>query len=180
MPEHTVRDATVADAQGVAHVDARTWQVAYDHVFPTGRLAGVVEEHRAEQWRELLSSAETRAHTVVVDDDDAIVGFASFGPSRDPEADRELVGELYAIYVLPEEWGRGIGQALMAEVLTRLRREGFQEAILWVIEDNPRTRRYYERAGWHFDGATKEEGVLDVPIRQVRYRIRLAPAPNDA
>jgi RimJ/RimL family protein N-acetyltransferase len=64
----------------------------------------------------------------------------------------------------------------MAEVLTRLRGDGFREAILWVIEDNPRSRRYYERAGWHFDGGAKEETILDVAVVQVRYRIALPPS----
>lgn len=43
------------DAPGIARVHTRTWQKAYDHIFPTARLAGLVEEHRAEQWREWLS-----------------------------------------------------------------------------------------------------------------------------
>ena len=174
MSGYVVRDATVDDASGIAHVHTRTWQIAYDHVFPTNRLAGIVEEHRAEQRREWLADPQRRSHTVVVDEDDAVVGFADFGPSQDPEAYPEHVAELYAIYVLPEAWGRGIGRALMAEVLTRLRSEGYSEAILWVIEDNPRTRRYYELAGWQFDGGEKEDAVLDIPVRQVRYRIGLA------
>jgi GNAT superfamily N-acetyltransferase len=166
-----VRDATVADAGGIAHVHTRTWQIAYDHVFPTARLAGIVEEHRAEQWRGRLASPEPQRHTLVVESDDRVVGFADVGPTRDPEGSQQRVGELYAIYVLPEAWGGGIGRALMSEVLARLRQDGFREAILWVIEDNPRTRRYYELAGWKLDGGTKEEAVLDVPVRQVRYRI---------
>jgi ribosomal protein S18 acetylase RimI-like enzyme len=173
MSEHTVRDATVDDAPGIARVHTRTWQIAYDHVFPTHRLAGIVEEHRAEQWRVMLAKPESRVHTVVVDDEDAVAGFANFGPTQDPEASPEHVAELYAVYVLPEAWGRGIGRALMGEVLARLRADGYREAILWVIEDNPRTRRYYERAGWEFDGGEKEEAVLDIPVRQVRYRIAL-------
>ncbi|HSI98419.1 MAG TPA: GNAT family N-acetyltransferase [Gaiellaceae bacterium] len=177
MSGYVVRDALVEDAPGIAHVHTRTWQVAYEHVFPTARLAGLVEEHRAAQWGEWLSSPEPRRHTLVVDVDGGIVGFAHVGPTRDPEASDELVGELYAIYVLPESWGRGIGRALMAEVLARLRSDGFREAVLWVIEDNPRTRRYYERAGWHFDGGIKEEPVLDIGVREVRYRIELVAAP---
>jgi len=172
----SVRDATVDDAPGIARVHTRTWQRAYDHIFPTARLAGLVEEHRAEQWREWLSDPEQRMHTLVVDKDGTIVGFAHVGPTRDPESNEDLVGELYAVYVLPEEWGGGIGRALMAEVLVRLRADGFREAILWVLEDNPRTRRYYELAGWHFDGGAKEESVLDIPVRQVRYRISLEHA----
>jgi hypothetical protein len=83
-----VRDATVGDASGIAHVHTRTWQGAYDHVFPTERLAGIVEQQRAEQWRERLSNPGPRTHTLVVEGDDGIVGFASVGPSRDTEASR--------------------------------------------------------------------------------------------
>jgi GNAT superfamily N-acetyltransferase len=175
-PSWTVRDATVDDAPGIARVHTRTWQAAYDHVFPTNRLAGLVEEHRAEQWRDWLSSPGDRLHTLVVDAEGAVTGFAHCGPTHDPEASAADVGELFAIYVLPESWGQGVGRALMGEVLARLRSDGFREATLWVIEDNPRTRRYYERAGWHHDGGAKEEAVLDIPVRQVRYRIALDDA----
>jgi len=178
VPSHNVRDATVEDARGIARVHTRTWQAAYDHIFPTARLAGLVEDHRAEQWREWLSSPEERRHTLVVDVEGEVVGFAHVGRTRDPESNEDLVGELYAVYVLPEAWGRGIGRSLMAEVLRRLREDGFREAILWVIEDNPRTRRYYELAGWRFDGGTKEEAILDVPVHEVRYRISLVRKPG--
>jgi len=173
---HVVRDAVRDDAPGIARVHTRTWQRAYEHVFPAERLASLVEEHRTEQWREWLTSPPPRRHTLVVEQAGEIVGFAHVGPTRDPEANEELVGELYAVYVLPEAWGQGIGRALMGDVLARLRCEGFREAVLWVLEDNPRTRRYYELAGWHFDGGTKEETILDVPARQVRYRIALGAA----
>jgi hypothetical protein len=61
----------------------------------------------------------------------------------------------------------------MSETLARLRGEGFPEAILWVLEDNPRTRRFYELAGWRADGGAKEEEWLGTSIREVRYRIDL-------
>jgi GNAT superfamily N-acetyltransferase len=175
-PTHQVREATAEDAAALALVPTRTWQRAYEHVFPTERLAGLVEEHRAEQWRTWLAQSQPRRHTLVAEEDGRVVGFADLGPSRDPGSSPQTTGELYAIYVLPDAWGQGVGRALMAQVLERLRADGYHEAILWVIEDNPRTRRYYERAGWRFDGGTKEEAVLDIPVRQVRYRISLEPA----
>jgi hypothetical protein len=61
----------------------------------------------------------------------------------------------------------------MAETFARLRGEGFREAILWVLEDNPRTRRFYERAGWQADGGSQEEEWLGTTVREVRYRIGL-------
>ena len=71
--------------------------------------------------------------------------------------------------------GRGIGHALMAETLSRLRADGFSEAILWVLEDNPRTHRFYELAGWRADGASKDEEWLDRTVREIRYRISFDP-----
>jgi RimJ/RimL family protein N-acetyltransferase len=43
-------------------------------------------------------------------------------------------------------------------------------ALLWVLEDNPRARRFYERAGWAPDGVRKAEERLGVRAAEVRYR----------
>ena len=61
----------------------------------------------------------------------------------------------------------------MADVLRLLRADGHGEAILWVLEDNPRTRRFYESAGWRADGGVKDEEWLGTVVREVRYRIVL-------
>ena len=155
----------------IAHVRTRTWQVAYAHIFAVERLGTISEEQVAEDWGRWLGDPASRAQAIVADGAEGVVGFASLGPCRAEEGDR--VGELYAIYVLPEASGRGIGQALMAEVLKRLHGEGFAEAILWVLEDNPRTREFYERAGWQADGGSKEEEWLGTVVREIRYRIAL-------
>lgn len=98
-----------------------------------------------------------------------MVGFASCGESRDAAGE----GELYAIYALPAAWGSGVGPALMAAALGALRTGGFATASLWVLEDNPRARRFYEREGWRSDGRRREEEFLGVPVTEVSYGIAL-------
>ncbi|PZS37154.1 MAG: hypothetical protein DLM62_20725 [Pseudonocardiales bacterium] len=75
-------------------------------------------------------------------------GFATTGPCRDDDAAN--AGELYAIYVDPPAWGRGIGRSLTAEARGRLSRQGFVEAVVWVLAGNeqavPRGRRGRGRA----------------------------------
>ena len=168
-----VRDATRDDAEAIATVHVRTWQGAYGHVFPTDALAALSPERRAAFWREDIDARAARTHRLVVEDEAGVCGFASIGPARDEDADSEHEGELYAIYVLPTAWGNGAGRALMAELVARLRGDGFREALLWVLEDNPRARRFYERAGWRLDGGRLEGTHLGTEVTEVRYRIVL-------
>lgn len=161
-----VRRASVADAAGIAEVHVRTWQAAYTHAFPKDFLERLDVSAREQRWREWLSEGQD---VFVAERDERIVAFVWVGPSRDPHAD----GELYAIYALPEAWGTGAGTSLMRAGLEALRDAGHLEAILWVLEDNPRARRFYEREGWQFDDGHKEDELLGFRVAEVRYRIRL-------
>jgi ribosomal protein S18 acetylase RimI-like enzyme len=155
----------------MADIHVRTWQAAYAHVFPADKLVTLDEQRpqRERWWRGWLENPRPAWSALVAEQAERIVGFVSVGRARNDES----LGELYAIYVLPEFWGAGHGRALMGESLDRLRREGFDEAILWVLEDNPRTRRFYERGGWRIDGEPQEQTFLQTPVRVVRYRIAL-------
>jgi GNAT superfamily N-acetyltransferase len=112
-----------------------------------------------EVWTRALNAGEP---VFVADDEGRIVGFVSLGGC-----------ELRAIYVLPETWGSGAGPALMRAALEHLRGCGCTEGTLWVLEDNPRARRFYEREGWELDGGRKEDEFLGVRVAEVSYRIRL-------
>ena len=145
--------------------------MAYAHIFAQEQLDTISEERDAPGWERDLSAPPPRAATFVATREEHVVGFSGVGLAR--PGDDPSLGELFTIYVLPEEWGHGVGQALMACALDRMREEGFAEAVLWVLEDNPRTRRFYELAGWHAEGEVKEEEWLGSVVREVRYRIGL-------
>ena len=170
-----IRAATPEDAAGIVRVHTRSWQGAYAHAVPADALRALDENdaERVEQRRGWLSNPRPRAHTLVAVSDGEVVGFVDGAPSRDDDVDATRVGELFAIYVAPDAWGTGAGRGLMAEHLERLRVSGFDEAVLWVLDDNPRARRFYELAGWATDGAAKEYELLGTPVTVVRYRIDL-------
>ncbi|NUR76539.1 MAG: GNAT family N-acetyltransferase [Thermoleophilia bacterium] len=161
-----VRKATGADADAIAGVQERGWQTAYRHVFPAEELdrGGFIH---ASRWSERLERPPPGWSTFVAERAGVVVGFASVGPSRDESG----IGELYAIYVEPDEWSTGAGRALLEQAEQQLRSE-YAEATLWVLEDNPRARRFYERAGWAVDGGRKAEPRWDVRAPEVRYRKR--------
>ena len=163
----TVRAARPEDARGIAEVHVRTWQAAYRHRFPAEVLDELSVDEREAQWQEWLD-AGTNIWVAVVGQE--IVGFAAAGPSRG----KEDIAELYAIYVLPEHWGSGAAHDLMASAISWFREHDYPSAMLWVLADNPRARRFYEREGWHFDG-TRTDVVSGVEVEEALYRIHPEP-----
>jgi ribosomal protein S18 acetylase RimI-like enzyme len=162
-----IRQAQPEDSEAIALVHVRGWQAAYRDVFPEEALAGLSVELRSQMWRGQIASG----HAVIVAEENAVVqGFAAVGTPQDEES--EGVGELYAIYVEPSLWGRGIGRDLCGAAEAALRGGGFREAILWVLEDNPRARRFYEASGWRTDGMRAIE-ILGVEAPELRYRKQL-------
>ncbi len=160
-----VRAAGLDDADAIGAVHVRAWQAAYRGVMPDAYLDDLRPADRADVWRRHLEAPPADRHLLVATEDDRVVGFAGFGPSDDP-----VVGELYAINLDPDVWGRGLGRALLAAVTVELAAAGYPELVLWVAPQNERARRLYEAAGWRTDGAARDQDVLGVVVPEVRYR----------
>ncbi len=158
-----IRPASPKDAVAIETIRVHGWRSAYRHVFPAAELDALPVD--AERWRARLHVPPAGWSTLVCEGEGRVIGFASTGPSRDEDE----VGELYAIYVDPDEWSTGAGRALLAAAEQRLAAD-YAAALLWVLEDNPRARGFYERAGWAPDGVRKAEKRFGVRAPEVRYR----------
>jgi GNAT superfamily N-acetyltransferase len=159
-----IRPAVPGDAEAIARVHVRAWQQAYAHVFCAEDLAALSVEGRTQSARELIGSVVA----MVVEREGELLGFAFAGPSVD-EGD---VAEVYSIYVDPSAWGTGLGRGLMLEVEHRLRQLQFRQAELWVLQHNPRARRFYEAGGWRSADVRLIE-VFGTDIPEIRYCKRL-------
>ena len=73
----------------------------------------------------------------------------------------------------PEAWGRGLGRALLRDVTAELVGLGYREAVLWVVPQNDRARRFYESEGWRDDHVRRDDEVFGVVVPEMRYRRRL-------
>lgn len=100
--------------------------------------------------------------------DGSIAGWTSFGPSRDND-DKEA-GEVYAIYVEQSHWRQRTGRALLTDAILYLGRKGYSSVNLWVLEENQRARRFYEKAGFGLDGASKTIEIDGCELLELRYR----------
>jgi len=165
-----VRKARLDDAAAIAAVHMRTWQVAYRGLVPDE----ILDRFELDEWttrrRQMLE--DESVFVFVAETDGDVAGFVAVGPCRDRDLEGE--GELYGIYVRPEQWRHGLGRELISAGEDALRELGFAEAGLWVLEDNPRARRFYEANGWLLDEpAHKAYPAGDKELSEVRYRRRL-------
>jgi ribosomal protein S18 acetylase RimI-like enzyme len=162
-----IRTATAADAAHVADIHVRAWQAAYRGLLPDEYLDGLRAEDRMARYRFDVTDPDQPA-TIVAIDDGVMCGFATMGPARDNAA--PSTGELFALYVEPALWGRGVGRLLMAETRARLSRQGFVEGVLWVLVGNHRAQRFYQADGWMPDGSRRDQEVWGIIVDEVRYR----------
>jgi GNAT superfamily N-acetyltransferase len=164
-----IRTAQVSDAAAIGLIHVRSWQTAYQGLMPQAYLNDLDPVRRAAHWASRLGDAPRPGHAVLVADvDGTVTGFASLGPSRDDDA--HGAAELYAIYLLPDCYGQGLGRDLMTASLQTAHRAGFTEATLWVLDTNERARRFYAAEGWTLDTMTRQDDSHGFPIDEVRYR----------
>jgi L-amino acid N-acyltransferase YncA len=152
-----IREATSADAEGVARVHVDTWRSAYRGIVPDSYLDGLDYRDSAERWARGFSNPDRRGFAFVAEDEDGeIVGFAVGGPQRSDVSGYE--GELIAIYVLGNRQGKGAGRALARAVARELLARGMRSMVVWVLTDNHPARRFYESLG----GVWLREGEFDL------------------
>ena len=163
-----IRETTPSDARAIAEVHVASWRWAYRDDLSAEFLDALSVDDRERKWNEWLTSDARVAGPLVAQEQGRVVGFCSFGPCRDDDA-TERTAEVMTIYVLESAASRGIGRQLFASATDRLRALDFEQARLWVMASNARSRRFYEKAGWSWDGTTSEHRFDCANLSIVRY-----------
>lgn len=161
-----LRRAVPGDEEAVAQVHVRAWQQGYRGLLPDDYLDRLDPTERAARYT-FDEIAPGRPYTTVAVDGDTICGFATTGRCRD--SDQPSAGEVYAIYVDPDCWGRGVGRELIQAARTSLIDEHFSTAVLWVLVGNARAERFYRMDGWQPDGQRRIQAVHRIGVDEVRY-----------
>ena len=166
MADIIVRGAQPEDAERIARVHVASWQGTYRGIVSDSVLDNLSVEERTQAWLEVIGKPESPV--TVSCRGDTITGFVGYGPARDDDVSGD--GELYAIYVHPDDWNTGTGAKLMGTCSDWLK-DRFPSAVLWVLRDNDRARRFYESWNWKPDGKSEVLDGLGEGIVEVRYRI---------
>jgi ribosomal protein S18 acetylase RimI-like enzyme len=167
----TTRRATPEDAQAIAEVEVAAWRAAYGHLMPVEYLDALSVDDKARTWATDLEKhgLAGRKRTHVAIDGGSVVGFSLAGIPMGAEPGSGL---LYFLYVAQPFWGTGLARELMDAVTADFIDQGITTGYLWVLADNGRARRFYERTGWRTDGETTMTRYGRSNLRSVRYYFR--------
>lgn len=176
MEKITIRPPVLGDEDALCRVHIRAWQTAYRGILPDDFLDGMRFEDRIERWRERVANVGEGQFPLVAEALDAqgqpaIVGFVWGGLEREGFTGADGVkydGEVYAIYLLAEQRGQGVGHLLMAAAAQALIDAGCRSIVIWVLKDNANARHFYEALGGILVGE-KPITIGQTDLREVAY-----------
>ncbi len=160
-----VRAGCAEDARDIAKVHIASWHAAYRGIIEQSYIDSLDLEYKTQRWRENLTSPKFKDHVnFVAMDEGQIVGFTDVGSARDDGMDE--FAELYSIYLHPDYFSQGAGSALFSRARKQALALGYEKMYVWVLEDNLRGRRFYERMG----AEAVEGGVKTIELDGRHYQ----------
>jgi phosphinothricin acetyltransferase len=146
-------------------------------------------------WTDVTVDADDRAQwmqehegrgeavLVAVDADDAVLGYATFGPWRAKDGYRHTVE--HSVYVRSDSRGGGLGRALLVAIVDEARRSGKHVMVAAISSDNTSSIRLHEQVGFTTVGCLRQVGTkfgrwLDLTYLQLILDPRARPEAASA
>lgn len=145
------------EIKGKAYVHYKSWHETYTELVDAEYMKGMTLEKCTDiayKWPDNI---------IVAKDGEKVIGFVGYGAYRDSTLPDH--GEIFAIYVLEEYVGKKVGYELMNAAFEKL--SEYKKIAVWVLKGNDRAIHFYERYGFHHDGA-ETKIMLGTPNTELR------------
>jgi len=138
----TIRRARAEDAPEIAEVHDSAWRDAYRGIIPGKELEKMIARRGPRWWEDAILRG---SRLIVLDFDDAVAGYATYGRNRVPTL--PFQGEIFELYIAPEFQGLGFGRRLFQAARRDLSEHGFPSLLIWALAENDRALGFYARMG---------------------------------
>ncbi|MCX5742407.1 MAG: GNAT family N-acetyltransferase [Proteobacteria bacterium] len=167
MGRFAIRAATPADVTGIAAAHTLSWRDSYRGILPDTLLDRVDVGQRAATRARILADPMILQLVAYDVTHLEIVGFCDAGESRRRHVVR-ADAEIYALYFVPRAKRYGLGTEMFAQCRAQLRARGLASLVIWVLENNPHARRFYEALGGRA-GPRVPSKVGGFPVVELAY-----------
>jgi GNAT superfamily N-acetyltransferase len=162
----SIRDARVEDALPMEELLVAAWQTAYSGVVDPAFAATRRGNDYAGKFRSMLASGEYRLRVAEVDG--RVAGLATGAPLESEAYDCETKG----LYVHPDYQGRGIGTALLRDMMAHFRQKGCRSMIVWTFLGVKNNGFYLALGGSLSEREDREFGGKSYPMAGFAFNLQ--------
>ena len=142
--DYIIRKIKREDCFQVAHIVTIVWNETYKGIVTDNFLDKLYqsEEDRGKKSFEKFNEKEN--HQYVLEINNKIVGFINVGSCNENELTD--CGEIYAIYIIKDYQGYGLGKKLIDIGIKELKTMGYNKMVIGCLKGNP-TNEFYKHIG---------------------------------
>lgn len=150
------------DMLEISNIYESSWKFAYKDIIPQNYLDSIPKG----RWAGSITKDGMTSFVLL--ENGRMIGTAAICKSR--WGQYSDYGEIVSIYLLPDFIGHGYGSFLLKRCIEELNSLGFDKILLWVLEDNIRARRFYEKNGFVCSEIYLNADICGNALREVMYQ----------
>lgn len=162
----SIRYATLDDAEYLVKIHSESSLAGFKDIIPADALHEAFSVERRTK-RFISELTEGVPKTAISFENNEPAGFISFGKCRYGNNDKSWI-EIWRVYLLPKFWGSGISRELMEWGFNEIFQDNFKNIELWVLEENLRARKFYEKMGFKPDNKFQMIN-MGRELKEIRY-----------
>jgi L-amino acid N-acyltransferase len=144
----SIREATINDLPAMLSI--------YNEAVRNQTSTFDLVEHTLEERKVWFSKYGGKYPLLVAGFSGEVVGYTSLSSFRDKEAYEKTVE--ISVYIDESQRGKGIGKALMVEIIERAKQLNYHTIIAGITAGNEVSVKIHEKFGFHYIGCFKEVG----------------------
>ena len=149
------------EIKSISKIYVDSWKVTYHNLVSEDYLDSLNYLDAEKKWTEFLNNQNN--FIFVAKQNDKIIGFVAGCID-----DKNLEGELYALYVELSLKNSGVGSKLLGTFFDYIKEKNMAKAIVWAMSKNKNAISYYKHKGAveyeyrmnNFDGEVVEDTAL--------------------
>ncbi|WP_129595891.1 GNAT family N-acetyltransferase [Anaerophilus nitritogenes] len=165
-----IKDAKLQDAQTISNIYALSWKAAYQGIIPQRYLDQLKNNFWVEVFQDWISNNIFKVKQIY--ENNISVGCIVYGKARDAMLPKW--GEIVSIYIHPDYFRKSYGQKLLDDALADMKKDGYQNIYLWVLQENKNAQLFYEKNGFQCNQDEYNFEIMGKQFTDIRYVIDLS------
>ena len=145
-----IRDGKIEDANKIAKIKIDNWRKTYENIFPDEYLKKLDIEGEIKKYKDCFYKRKIKAF----EKNGNVIAYCYYG-NREDDNLHDYTGEIFALYVKNECQEKGVGTALLNDVIKELSKE-HNKIMLWCAKKNHRAISFYNKNGINIIGEDVE------------------------